>query len=433
MFQISLFSGSKDIRSGASGSVIIKFGSALFTFLNGVLLARLLTVEGFGLFVLALSTAMILAVPASLGLPNLITRYISKYEVDNDLSAIKGLLIQSNSFVAYSTLVIYAISAALYWLWWHSLDPVLVHTMLYGFLIIPLMGYGALRAASLRGMKLIILAELPDTLVRNSLMTLGILVCTIMGASLTPVSAMQLMVLATAFGFVLGYAFQKKYVLSMLKGVVPSFASREWLREGIPFSINSGTQIVKSRILTYVLAVFGSIEAVAVFEVAVRGAKLVSFTLDALNRAIAPFISSAYERRQRETLQRVVKKTSRLVFLSSLPVAIVFVVGGPPLVQWIFGVEYDVAFIPLIILCAGELVSALAGSVGLLLNMTGNQAVFSRSNILALVINAVISIPLVSYFGAIGAATIYSLVLILQNFWLLHFVYKELRINATAF
>jgi O-antigen/teichoic acid export membrane protein len=210
-------------------------------------------------------------------------------------------------------------------------------------------------------------------------------------------------------------------------------ARREWLRQGLPFSINSGAQIGKSRLLTYIIAVCGSIEAVAVFDVAMRGAKLVSFTLDALNRAIAPFVSSAYERGQKENLQRIVKKTSRLVFLSSLPVALVIFIGGPPLLQWIFGDAYEAAYVPLVILCAGALVSALAGSVGLLLNMTGNQAVFTKSNVWALVINALASIPLVYLFEAIGAAIIYSLVLILQNIWLLHFTRKELRIDATAF
>ena len=50
------FFSKKSFRYATIGSVSIRFGSAFFAFLNGILLARLLSVEGLGKYVLVFST-----------------------------------------------------------------------------------------------------------------------------------------------------------------------------------------------------------------------------------------------------------------------------------------------------------------------------------------------------------------------------------------
>ena len=247
---------------------------------------------------------------------------------------------------------------------------------------------------------------------------------------LTPTKAIIYQIIAAGLSFFLGFLFLNRKLLASLRKVQPEFKTKEWTRETIPFSINSGVQIVRSKVLNYVLAIFGSLEAVAIFDVAVRGASLVAFTLNALNTAISPFVSAAFERRNFEQLQRILKKTGRLIFVFSLPVALVFIFGGTTLVMFIFGDEYDVSYVPLVILCIGQLVSSMVGSVGLLLNMSGNQRIMSRSNIQMMILHVVFSIPLVIYFDVLGAALIYSGLHILQNLVLLRYVRRNLKINT---
>ncbi|MEM7187504.1 MAG: oligosaccharide flippase family protein [Bacteroidota bacterium] len=430
MSKLFNFLSKKDIKSAAAGSLVIKFGSAFFVFLNAVLLARYMSVADLGYYVLVFTTMTILSVPGTMGLPNLLTRYISKYEVSGDRDLIKGLLIKSNLFVVYSTLVIYALAGITYFFWWGSYDGKMVETILYGLILVPIIGLSALRASALRGLKLVILAELPDTFLRNLLFTLLILGAVFFELELTPTKAIIYQIIAAGLSFLLGFLFLKRKLLNKLRSVVPKFETKEWTRETIPFSINSGIQIVRSKVLNYVLAIFGSLEAVAVFDVAVRGASLVAFTLNALNTAISPFVSAAFEQKNMERLQQIVRKTGRLIFVFSLPVALVFIFGGTALVMFVFGEEYDVSYIPLVILCIGQLVSSMVGSVGLLLNMTGNQKVMSRSNIQMMILHVIFSIPLVIYFDVLGAALIYSCLHILQNLILLRYVRKNLKINT---
>ena len=433
MSKLFNFLSKKDIKSASAGSVIIKFGSAFFAFLNAVLLARYMSVADLGYYVLVFTTMTILSVPATMGLPTLLTRYISKYEVSGDRASIKGLLIKSNRFVLFSTLVIYALAFITYFFWWKKYDPAMMETIWYGLLLLPVLGFSALRASALRGLKLVILAELPDTLLRNLWFTLLIVGAILFKFELTPKYAIIFQVIAAGFSFLLGFILLNNKLLKKLKPVTPVFHNREWTKQTIPFSINSGIQIVRSKLLSYVLVIFGSLEAVAIFDVAMRGANLVAFTLNALNSAISPFVSSAYEEGNTVRLQSIVKKTGRLIFLFSLPIALLFIFGGKTLVSLVFGEEYVASYIPLVILCIGQLMSSMVGSVGLLLSMTGNQKVFSKSNLQMLVLHVVGSIPMVIYFDVIGAAIIFSALLILQNVLLLRYVRKNLKVNTAIF
>jgi len=422
---------SRQIKTAALGSLGIKFFSALFAFLSSILLARILGVEQFGIYILAFTTSILLSVPVSLGLPTLITRYISKYEVTKDNAAIKGLLIRSNQIVVATTALILLVAGLSYLLWWKNLDPMLVKTIWMSFLLLPLIALGSLRAAALRGLRYIILGQLPDTLLRNFLLCLGIGIYYLLGFELSPVIAMGIHAIAAATAYIVGYIFLRKKLLSRLRVIVPKYHNKEWMKQAIPFSLNSGVQVIKSRLLTYILAIFGSLESVAIFDVALRAAALVAFTLDALNTAIAPYISKAFENDDLIKLQRIVKKTSQIIFLFAIPVVLVFIFGGKPLLVFLFGSQYIASYIPLVLLCIGQLVNAATGSVGLVLNMTGRQAYYTKVTIFVTVINLILSIPLVILYDVIGAASIHAGLLIVQNIILVWFVKREMKINTT--
>jgi len=342
----------------------------------------------------------------------------------------KGLFLKSNQFVIKSTLVIYLLAIVLYFIWWKKYDTIVVEAMVYGFLLLPILALGALRSATLRGLRFIVLAELPDTLLRNLWFTLLISIAIFIEYPLTPKGVVIFQIIAASISFVLGLVFFNKKLWSTLSTIPSKFNTKEWVSQTIPFSINGGVQVVRSKLLNYILVAFGSVEAVALFDVALRGANLVAFTLNALNNAISPYISAAYEKGDFKLLQRIIKKTGRIIFLFSLPVALTFIIGGNTLVQFVFGKEYGASYIPLVILCLGQLLSSMVGSVGLLLNMTGNQKVFSKSNLQMLLLHLLLSIPLVVYLDVMGAAIIFSGLLILQNIILLRYVRRKLHINT---
>lgn len=424
---------SKNIRISAVGSLIIKFLSALFAFLSSVILARLLGVEAFGIYVLAFTTVILLSIPVALGLPLLITRYVSKYEVEGNKAAIRGLLIKSNQVVLLVTVIVVGISFLLYELWWKNLDKVLVETIWYSFILLPLLALGSLRAAALRGLRYIILGQLPDTLLRNFLLCVGMLLYYFLDYTLTPQKAILIHILAATISFITGHIILEIKILKSLRRINPVFFNKEWFNQTLPFSINNSIQVIKSKVLHYILVIFGSVEAVALFEVAVKGASLVVFTLDALNTAISPYISRTYSKGNMKVLQDIIKKTSRVVFICSLPISLIFIFGGDILIWFLYGKGFELAYIPLIILCIGQLFNAATGAVGVTLNMIGHQKYLVKINLIMLVLTVVFGIPLVYFFNINGATLIISILLICQNIILVKYLSYKLKINTTIF
>jgi O-antigen/teichoic acid export membrane protein len=424
---------SKSVKTAVVGSLGTKFFSAFFALASGILLARTLGLEGYGIYTLAFTTITLLSVPASLGLPNLITRYIAKYEVEENYEAIKGLLIRCNQFILISSVILVLGTLFTGFFWWKDYSKSFTETLWMGFLLLPLLSLGSIRAAALRGLHFVILGQLPDTLLRNLLLCIGVFIFYVLKVPLTPYMGMLIHVIAAAISYIVGFVFLKRKLLNKLREVKPIYHNKMWLKEAIPFSLNSGVQVIRSKLVTYVLAAFGSVTAVAIYDVALRGAALVAFTLDALNTAIAPHISAAFEKKDFNNLQKIITKTSRIIFAFSLPIALFFILGGDQLIVLLFGKEYRLAYIPLVILCIGQLISSLSGSVGLVLSMTGNQSYFTNSNIFITVLNIVLCIPLVKYFDVIGATIVYSFLLILQNFILLVYIKSKLKIKTMIF
>ncbi len=393
----------------------------------------MLSVKDFGIYVLAFTTVTVITIPVSLGLPHLLTRYISKYEITKEWEAMKGLLIRSNQFVLLTSILAGAIAFLLYLVWWKQYPINTVATFWYAFLLLPLLVFGALRSAALRGLKYVVLGQMPDTFLRNLFFTIPLVVVFFTDKDLTPQIAMLYHAGAAAIAFLIGYVFLKKKLLDRLKGIRPVYKNRQWLKEATPFSVISGVQVVKSKLLTYVLAIFGSVEAVAIFDVAMRGAALVSFTVDALNMAISPYISSAFERKQTESMQRIVKKTARLVFVLSLPIALVFIFGGKWIIGLLFGTEYEISYIPIVILCLGHIINTIVGPIAAVLNMTSNQQYLSKNQIQMMVVSAALSVPFIHFWDVEGAALVFSIVLVLQDILLVLFIRKKLKIDPTIF
>lgn len=424
---------SKQIKTAAIGSLVIKFLTALFAFLNSILLARILGLELFGIYALALAAIMILVVPVSFGLPNLLLRYVSKYDAEKNYAYLKGLLIRANQFVISSTLIIWFLAFISYFFWWGSLDEKVVQTICYGFFLLPLIVFSTIRSSALRGLRYIIIGQISDLLIRNILLFLGILFFYMFSIELTPASTILIHIFAAAISFIVGTFLLNQKLKNKFYNISPIYNNSVWIKETIPFSLNEGIKISKEKISSFILAIFHSVESVAIFDIAIRASSLVSFTLDAINSAIAPYISNSYEIKNEKKLQHILKRSSRIIFITALPVILIFVFGGKTIIELLFGKEYLLAYVPLLILCVGQLANSIAGSVGVVLIMTGNQAYFTKTIAIITVIYLILNIPIVYYFDVVGAAINMSLLIFIQNIIFVVYVKNKLKLNTTIF
>jgi len=161
-----------------------------------------------------------------------------------------------------------------------------------------------------------------------------------------------------------------------------------------------------------------------IFDVAWKGSTIIGIILMAVNMPLAPAVASLYSRGERERLQQLVTKSARIALLGALPIAIALVIFG----RWflmVFGGEFLEGSNALIILSVGQLVNAGAGSVALLLNMTGHEQDTARGIGFAVLVNCVLSVVLIPLWGINGAAMSYAFSLATWNILLAVCVYKR--------
>ena len=88
--------------------------------------------------------------------------------------------------------------------------------------------------------------------------------------------------------------------------------------------------------------------------------------------------------------------------------------------------------IALIILCFGQVVNIVCGSVGMILLMTGHQRYSILSVIAAVLLNAGLNLLLIPSYGLTGTAIATAGSMAAWNFIMYIFVLKKTRINPFA-
>ncbi len=420
---------------GAVGSFALKVANTLLNLVTGILLARLLGTEGYGVYAFAIALITILTVPSQFGLPTMVIRQVAAYRIQQKWSLLCGLLRRTNQVVLILSLMTMMVSGAVVWLQASHLNKLSSTTFGWALCLIPLLALGALRSAALVGLHQVILGQIPELLIRP------VFLLVLMGGTylgLGPVAAtsywtMAMNVIATAIAFALGTWWLWVRLPEFVKQSGPAYQTREWLRSAFPLFLVGGMMIINNQANIVVLGLLRTAEEVGNFRVAVTGASLVAFTLTAVNSILAPTVSQLYTQNDPVRLQRIVTLSARVTLLSSLPVALILVLFGKQLIAIMFGPEFAPTYPALAILCVGQLVNASMGSVGVLLNMTGHEGDTARGRAIATVLNVCLNALLIPFWGIEGAAIANSVSMVTWNVLSALWVRQKLQINSTAF
>lgn len=414
---------------GAGGSAGIKAVNLVLTLVSGVLLARTLGPESYGTYTFVLSIITLLSLPAKAGLPTLLVRETAKNQLNNDWGLMRGLLKTSNLFaIGYSVIVLTGVGV---WLLLREGDKTAeTATLLWALLLLPLMAFEAVRTGTLRGLRWILSAQAPEQIVRPLTVILLVGSVVLLGSEFNEVRAIQFNVIGALLAFAVGVFLLFKALPLSVKMAEPRYDIKPWAASLLPLSLFAGLKLLDSQVSILFLGFLATNEEVGLFRVAATGATLVAFGLNAVNMAMAPQIARLYNAGELEKLQRTITLSTRVVAVVSFPVAIIFIVFGETIIGAVFGQEYVAAAPALTILCVGQLVNASAGSVALVLNMTGNDKSTVIGAAVALIVNLILSLLLVPVLGLIGAAIGFSVSLSVWNILLMFMAKKRVGVNT---
>ncbi|MCB1704384.1 MAG: polysaccharide biosynthesis C-terminal domain-containing protein [Halioglobus sp.] len=413
-----------------SGSFLIRITYYVFGFVNSVLLARFLGAESYGVYVYVLSIVALLSVPTQFGMPMLVMREFSALQAKAQWAYMKGLALRSHQFVAVVATVV-CLSAAL-WLWLNPAGyaPEKRQALLLGLLLVPLLSLGALRDAMLGGLRHIILAQLPESVIRPLLLMLGLLVAMF----LLPVNASADNVIVYYAGcslvaFLSGWALFRRRTPDGLASAAAAFATQKWFAAALPIGLTAGMQVLNMQLSIVLLEFYSSDAEIAFYRVATLGASFVVIILQVSNTVVSPYISRLHAQQDMRGIETLVGRSNKLVILATIPLVLGIVIAGPWLLATFYGAEFGAAYLPLLLLTAGQAVNALLGTVGALLNMTGHQRDITQATSVALALNIALHLLLLPRFGLEGAAFSSMTMLVTWNLILWFRVKQRLRIR----
>lgn len=406
------------------------------SFITSILLARLLDTKGYGIYTYTATWVSVFTVISGLGFRNILVREIAIYKAKSESSLILGLVSWSNKLVLIVSVLTAIIVGLIIWLFVFDSDKQLGTAFWLTLLILPFYTLNGLRQGAMQGLNYLVIGQIPEKTIQPVLFLLILIIWIVFFKDNINVSGVIIIkLLTTIIAFVVGSIMLAKTINTFIKKSKRSKTNQaylyaSWLRSIPPFLLIGCTHLINNRTDTLMLGYFQGTEAVGVYFVASRAAELVSFILIAVNMSIAPNIAKLYSESNLEQLQKLITKSSCLTFGASL------IIGGSLIIfgKWfllMFGVNFIRSYTCLVILCAAQIFNSFIGSVGIFLDMTGNEKISAIGIGISSICNFLLNLLFISKWGIEGAASATAISIFIWNFYLAIYVKRILGIMPT--
>lgn len=376
------------------------------TYSGYLLLARYFGAHELGLILLSLSIVQGIELCARVGLDRGLMRFASLYWREGNWNNVRQVL-----FIAVKTVMLVSVTATLGLLFWSGgvalhifHQPELAAPLRVLAIMAPLMSLLAVLLVCFQACQ-----QLQDRVwiesVFQPILTVGCLALAMLaGWRLNQLVWVYPMTCAAVL-LVAGVALRRRFPELARKGdALPVDQSQALFRFSLPLIAMTGAGFVFLWIDTWMVGIFLTVRDVGIYGIAVRTAMLIGFVLEAFNFVFAPMISSLHQRGEMEQLRFLYRAVAQWSVRLTLPLFLVLVLFGHPILSW-FGAEFaNEGTWVLIILASAWVVDAAMGSVGFLLLMSGRSGLCLVNLLVACVVNVGLNLLLLPRYGLVGAA-----------------------------
>jgi O-antigen/teichoic acid export membrane protein len=187
--------------------------------------------------------------------------------------------------------------------------------------------------------------------------------------------------------------------------------SWSFLKESLPMMLSSSILVLMSWMDTFIMGVYETETEVGIYNVAVKITTLSVFSLQAINSILAPKIAKSYAKHESIVYRKLIQFSTKInFFITFIVVGLIIMLSS--FLLGLFGEGFESGIYVLFILCVGQLINSLSGSVGVVMQMIGEQKMYQNLIVIALAINLILTVILTPVYGGIGAAiaTVISMV-----------------------
>ena len=401
-------------------SLFLRIGGQVMGFLMSFVVAHYFGAKGLGNYVLAIVVLRIFTILSKLGLDTFSIRFIASFAKQGKWKSIQLFrkkiitIVSITSLISSAVMFIFSFEIA------NLVNTRLEYIELSSFFVLPMVFF-MLHYQSLRGLKRI--AEF-SFFYRMSQATFSIAGLFLISqfiesdkipiyAYLTSLSTVSLLSYVSYY-----YWFNKKCNFDSSEET-EDLPLKKMLKISLPLMFAQSVQFIMAWTDKLMLGNMLGPESVGVYGVAFRFSMGVSITLMAINSIAAPKFAEKFTNNDISGMGKVAMQSAKLIFWTTIPLASILLIF-PKFFMGIYGSEFLIGVEVLRWLILGRVVNALSGSVGNLMQMTGQQNNYMKILMAGSIINVTLNYILIPIYGIKGAAfaSVCSL-----SFWNLTMVY----------
>jgi len=410
-----------ELLKGASTTFIFKMVGLVVGYVLAIYITNHFGANVFGQYVTALLVVEILAILARLGIDTTLVRFLSKYVQIGAIHLIQRLYLKSMSIVIFVALI-FSLSLMFF------STPIAQflnlerdYLVIITFSFLPLVMFH-MNVQSIRGLKKMISFSFLN-MIAISFFTFVVLVVLsyFLSDDKLPIYAYVVSVfLMTMISYVLWF----RHSFQLEKSKITNheiLSTKELLSISFPLLMGQSMMLIMGKVDLFMLASMSSPEQVGIYNIALKLSMLSYLGLMAVNSIAAPKFSELHSSGDVQGLKKIVLQSTKTIFWISLPSIVIFLVV-PESILSMFGDEFKIAAVTLIILSLGKMFSAISGSVGTFLQMVGKQKIFQNILLFAATLNIVLNYILIPKYGIEGAAFASCISSVVWNLWMIIYI-----------
>lgn len=164
---------------------------------------------------------------------------------------------------------------------------------------------------------------------------------------------------------------------------------------------------------------------VGIYNIAYKIGSIGFLIIVSVSTIITPKMAELYGENNMLELKKLTHKATQLIAVLSIPLVLILILFSKFILSF-WGEEIITGGTAMIIISIGVLLSAIAGNVDQILNMTNNQNILRNITIFSFFVHIIISYFLIKQYGINGAAIATLITNVLINILCLYFIKKKL-------
>ena len=425
-----------EIIKGSGISFFLRFGGLAVGYLLTLLIANLFGANGLGDYVLAITILRLFTLLAKLGLDTTSIRFIAAFASQDKWTSIFRFRKQIISILSISSIVA---SLLMYFLAEPIADLINAnykYIQLSAFFVLP-MAFFMLHYESLRGLKRIAAFSFFYMMAQGLFTIVSVLIIhqfTI--SSNVPIYAYLVSVFIVSILSFLSFKYSLKKSAKGKESAEKELRSySEILKISVPLMFAQSVQFIMAWTDKLMLGAIDTPNVslglttnsseVGIYHTAFKLSMFAAVALMSINSIASPKFAEMYASKNKEGLKKIVHQSTKMIFWVTLPLVVIFF-SIPDFLLGLFGEEFKVGMFAFILLSCGKMISAFSGSVGNILQMTGNQNILARILFLGAIINVLLNLILIPKYGINGAAIASTISTVFWNITMVFAVKKKL-------